>query len=129
MRAVPGSITYRMPGTVSDVSATLVDRTTRRFWCRSNTRCCSAADSRLYRGRSSTAFGLRGSLTRTPSDERRASSASRISRSPDRNTRMSPGPSRQSSSTASQIAVIGSRSSAPRFLTGAPSSTSGDSGR
>ena len=47
MRAVPGSITYRMPGTVSEVSATLVDRTTRRFWCRSNTRCCSAADSRL----------------------------------------------------------------------------------
>jgi hypothetical protein len=30
IRAVPGSTTYRMPGTVSDVSATLVARTTRR---------------------------------------------------------------------------------------------------
>ena len=30
MRAVPGSITYLMPGTVSDVSATFVASTTRR---------------------------------------------------------------------------------------------------
>ncbi len=30
MRAVPGSTTYRMPGTVSDVSATFVDSTTLR---------------------------------------------------------------------------------------------------
>ena len=30
IRAVPGSITYLMPGTVSEVSATLVASTTRR---------------------------------------------------------------------------------------------------
>ena len=30
IRAVPGSMTYRMPGTVRDVSATLVDNTIRR---------------------------------------------------------------------------------------------------
>ena len=46
MRAVPGSTTYRMPGTVSDVSATLVARTIRRAECAAKTRCCSAADSR-----------------------------------------------------------------------------------
>jgi hypothetical protein len=46
MRAVPGSTTYRMPGTVSEVSATLVASTTRRVLCCWNTRCCSAADSR-----------------------------------------------------------------------------------
>ena len=33
MRAVPGSTTYRMPGTVSDVSATLVASTIRRPVC------------------------------------------------------------------------------------------------
>ena len=33
IRAVPGSITYLMPGTVSDVSATLVASTTRRPRC------------------------------------------------------------------------------------------------
>src|ERR1019366_6977030 len=65
----PGSITYLMPGTVSEVSATLVARTTRRPPCLealccwlclpvpppalclpvpplAKTRCCSAADSR-----------------------------------------------------------------------------------
>ncbi len=31
MRAVPGSMTYLMPGTVSEVSATLVASTTRRL--------------------------------------------------------------------------------------------------
>src|SRR6266853_391106 len=63
IRAVPGSITYLMPGTVSDVSAILVARTTRRrrgwpcllasppalrFFVAppAKTRCCSAADSR-----------------------------------------------------------------------------------
>src|ERR1019366_531534 len=69
IRAVPGSITYLMPGTVSEVSATLVARTTRRPPCLetlcgwlclpvsplalcflvsplAKTRCCSAADSR-----------------------------------------------------------------------------------
>ncbi len=46
IRAVPGSITYRMPGTVSDVSATLVASTIRRPVCGANTRCCSAAESR-----------------------------------------------------------------------------------
>lgn len=46
MRAVPGSTTYRMPGTVSDVSATFVDSTTLRPVWGVNTLCCSAADSR-----------------------------------------------------------------------------------
>ena len=36
----------RCPGTVSDVSATLVASTMRRPGCGANTRCCSAADSR-----------------------------------------------------------------------------------
>ena len=42
MRAVPGSTTYRTPGTVSEVSAMLVASTTRRPGWDSNTRCCSA---------------------------------------------------------------------------------------
>ena len=46
MRAVPGSTTYRTPGTVSEVSATFVESTTRRVPWDSNTRCCSAADRR-----------------------------------------------------------------------------------
>ena len=46
IRAVPGSITYRMPGTVSDVSATLVASTIRRPVCGAKTLCWSAADSR-----------------------------------------------------------------------------------
>ena len=48
MRATPVSTTYRMPGTVSDVSATLVASTTRRTveeWLE-NTLCCSAARGR-----------------------------------------------------------------------------------
>src|SRR5665647_1769424 len=112
IRAVPGSTTYRTPGTVSEVSATLVARMTRRVVCRANTWCCSADDSRAYSGSSSTARGWWASVTRGPRWLRRASSASRISRSPERNTRMSPGPSAHSSSTASQMAVITSRSSA-----------------
>ncbi len=45
MRATPVSTTYRIPGTVSDVSATLVASTTRRVAlpCEEKTRCCSAA--------------------------------------------------------------------------------------
>jgi hypothetical protein len=46
IRAVPGSTTYLMPGTVSEVSAMLVASTTRVRRCGWNTRCCSAADSR-----------------------------------------------------------------------------------
>ena len=42
-----------MPGTVSDVSATLVASTTRRFACGLKIRCCSDADRRAYRGRTS----------------------------------------------------------------------------
>ena len=38
-----------MPGTVSEVSATLVASTTRRPWDRENTRSWSAADSREYK--------------------------------------------------------------------------------
>ncbi len=98
---MPGSMTYRMPGTVSEVSATFVASTIRLPVCRWKTRCCSACDSRAYRGRTSVngrAFLLS------------ASAVSRISRSPERKTRMSPGPSNWSSSTASQIAVIWSRS-------------------
>ena len=46
MRAVPASTTYRMPGTVSEVSATLVANTIRRPVARPKTLCCSAAESR-----------------------------------------------------------------------------------
>ena len=46
MRAVPVSITYLMPGTVSDVSATFVASTIRLLVPVLNTRCCSAMESR-----------------------------------------------------------------------------------
>ena len=46
IRARPVSTTYRMPGTVSEVSATLVASTIRRPACCWKTRCCSAEDSR-----------------------------------------------------------------------------------
>ena len=59
IRARPVSITAVMPGTVSDVSATLVASTTRRRVCRSKTRCCSAAESRENSG---TMSKPRGSL-------------------------------------------------------------------
>ncbi len=39
MRAVPASTTYRTPGTVSEVSATFVDSTTRRPEWGANTLC------------------------------------------------------------------------------------------
>src|SRR5215469_10552872 len=93
IRAVPGSITYLMPGTVSEVSATLVASTTRGRWCGWKTRCCSAADSRAYSGSTSTSPGSSAS----------ASAVSLISRSPLRKTRTSPGPSARNSASASQI--------------------------
>ena len=102
MRAVPGSITYLMPGTVSEVSATLVASTTRRPLCGWKTRYCSAADSRAYIGRISS-----------PAASASASAVSLISRSPLRKTRMSPGPSLRSSVTASLIAWTWSFGSLP----------------
>ena len=50
---MPGSITYLMPGTVSEVSATLVASTIRRPVWRWKTRCCSACESRAYSGSTS----------------------------------------------------------------------------
>ena len=105
-------MTYLMPGTVRDVSATFVASTIRRPLCCWNTRCCSACDSRAYSG-STSVERYRFLFS--------ASAVSRISRSPERNTRMSPGPSAISSSTASVIAVIWSRS--------ASSESSSSSGR
>ena len=46
MRTSPVSTTDRMPGTVSDVSATFVASTTRRRSWGANTRCCSSAERR-----------------------------------------------------------------------------------
>ena len=110
MRARPASTTYRMPGTVSDVSATLVASTTRRRLCRSKTLCCSADDSRAYSGTTSNA-----SAGRVVSFDS-TSAVSRISRSPGRNTRMSPGPSAVSSCTASTIASVWSRTTGLALL-------------
>ena len=56
---MPGSTTYLMPGTVSEVSATLVASTIRRPVCGWKTRCCSAADSRAYSGRISVCAQVR----------------------------------------------------------------------
>ncbi len=99
MRAVPGSTTYLMPGTVMEVSATLVARTTRRPPPGANTRCCSAALSRAYRG---------STVVVASSIGRRASATSWISRWPDRNTSTSPSPEVRHSSTASQTASTSS---------------------
>ena len=107
IRAVPGSITYPMPGTVSEVSATFVASTTRRLVCGSNTRCCSAADSRPYSGSTS-----RPAAAAAPSAPPSASAVSLISRSPLRKTRMSPGPAERSSATASMMPCTWSRGSA-----------------
>ena len=71
---------------------------------RSKTRCCSAADSRAYK---------RQHLEPVPARSASRSAVSRISRSPLRNTRMSPGPSAESSSTASLMACP--RSGPPRL--------------
>ena len=94
MRAVPGSTTYRIPGTVSDVSATLVANTIRGPWWAANTFCCSAVGSRAYSGNTSTSG---------PTAPRKASAVSRISRSPARNTNTSPAGSLSNSATASTI--------------------------
>ena len=52
MRAVPGSMTYLMPGTVRDVSATLVARTIRAAWRPGeDARAASASDNRANKGR------------------------------------------------------------------------------
>src|SRR6478609_3304971 len=90
-----------MPGTVSEVSATLVAMTMRRPPLRLKTRCCCSADKRANNGRISTvrAYGRRAMLFASRSD------VSRISRSPGRNTRTSPGPSRQRSSAAAERAI------------------------
>ncbi len=111
---MPGSITYLMPGTVREVSATLVASTIRRLLERWNTLCCSAEESRAYSGSTSVNFSF--SLLR-------ASAVSRISRSPERKTRMSPGPSAWSSSAASQIAWIWSRSRSTSPRSSSPSSS------
>ncbi len=104
IRAVPGSITYLMPGTVSEVSATFVARTTLRPRCGWKILCCSAAESLAYSGSTSRSANA-------PSAS--ASAVSRISRSPLRKTRMSPGPpSARSSPIASQIPCTWSRGSA-----------------
>ncbi len=85
------------------VSATFVARITRRRMpatCdRSNTRCCSAADSRPYSGSTSVGAASFAYMPRT------ASAASRISASPGRNTRTSPAGSRSSSRRAGRDAV------------------------
>ena len=60
IRASPVSITAVMPGTVSEVSATLVASTTRRRVCRSKTRCCSAEESREKSGTMSKPLGPSG---------------------------------------------------------------------
>ncbi|CFN63487.1 Uncharacterised protein [Bordetella pertussis] len=111
-RASPLSTTKRMPGTVSEVSATLVASTTRRALPRGWKICsCSACDSRAYSGSTSVPTGWR---------LRSASADSRISRSPGRNTSTSPGPWRAHSSTASTMASIRSRSSSPALRSRPP---------
>jgi hypothetical protein len=86
-----------MPGTVSEVSATLVASTTRRPWMRGE-------HARLLLGRLAREqrqhFSAGGWCLRS------ASAASRISRSPGRNTSTSPGPLRCASSTASTMASL-----------------------
>ena len=124
MRATPVSTTYRMPGTVSDVSATLVASTIRRPVWDWKTRCCSAAESREYSGTISTVAARRSTLSR-PRAPSSASRVSRISRSPGRKTRMSPGPSAESSLTASTIASVWSRTIGSPSSSASGSSTSG----
>ncbi|MNL70611.1 hypothetical protein D3C87_1956410 [compost metagenome] len=84
-----------MPGTVSEVSATLVASTMRRPLCAWNTRFCSLFDKRAYSGKISV--WRRSRLLS-------ASAVSRISRSPLIKIRISPGLSLPSSSTASKMA-------------------------
>lgn len=63
MRAVPTSMTYLMPGTVSEVSATFVARTRRGRECGLKTFCCSPAESRAKSGTTSQLL-RRGRLRR-----------------------------------------------------------------
>jgi hypothetical protein len=93
-----------MPGTVREVSATLVDRMIRRPVWEEKTRCCSCAERRAYSGTTSVWRSFAFSS---------ASAVSRISCSPERKTRMSPSPTRPSSFTASRMPSIWSRSSSP----------------
>ncbi len=53
--AVPGSITYLIPGTVSEVSAMLVASTILRPRWEAKMRCCSAVESRANSGTISVA--------------------------------------------------------------------------
>ena len=78
---MPVSMTVRTPGTVIDVSATFVLSTMRRPRWGWKMRCCSLDDSRAYSGRTSVSWSWR---------RRRKSAVSWISRSPDRNTSVSP---------------------------------------
>ena len=96
-----------MPGTVKEVSATLVANTMRRPLWLSNTRSWSDWDKRANKGKTSAP------RVTALCDKclRRWSLASRISRSPGKNTKMSPEAwPVQSSSTASAMASFKSRS-------------------
>ena len=102
-RANPVSMTKRIPGTVNDVSATLVAKMMRRAFVRgAKISSCSDCDKRAYKGSTCVPGGW---------CLRSASEASRISRSPGKNTKISPAPTRAHSSTASTMALISSRSS------------------
>ena len=90
------STTYRMPGTVSEVSATLVERTTRRPFEPEKMLLILHRQPENNGRISVPGFKRR----------RRMSCVSRISRSPGRNTSTSPGPCVQSSSTASAMASL-----------------------
>ena len=81
---MPGSITYLMPGTVSEVSATLVASTIRRPVC--------GCEHALLLGRGQPGEQRQDLGVGAGCCLRSASAVSRISRSPERNTRMSPGP-------------------------------------
>src|SRR5574337_1163005 len=118
-----------MPGTVSEVSATLVASTMRLPLPGSKTRSCSAWLKRANSGSTSGCGPLRCARAKC---WRRWSAASRISRSPGRNTSTSPAPpSRHSSSTASAIASLMSTSRRVRGVAAAAgfAAPSGSSGR
>ena len=74
-----------MPGTVSDVSATLVDSTMRRPRCDWKMRCCSTLDSRAYSGSTSVSRQVRPA--------QRVGGVVDLALAADRNTSTSPGPS------------------------------------
>ena len=106
MRARPGSITTRMPGTVSDDSATLVASTTRRPRAFSNTFDWASTESRPYSGSSS----VRPASINDCSRPRSCRVASRMSRSVGMNTSTSPGCSCIASQVAATVACIQSPS-------------------